>query len=36
MPQQQPLLEVKNLATRFKITGAYVNAVNGISYILNE
>src|SRR5512147_1786061 len=36
MPQQQPLLEVKDLATRFKITGAYVNAVNGISYALNE
>ncbi len=34
--QQQPLLEVKNLATRFKITGAYVHAVNGISYTLNE
>ncbi|HTP08758.1 MAG TPA: ABC transporter ATP-binding protein [Anaerolineae bacterium] len=34
--QQQPLLEVKNLKTRFKITGAYVNAVNGISYALNE
>jgi oligopeptide transport system ATP-binding protein len=36
MPQDQPLLEVKNLATRFKITGAYVHAVNGISYTLNE
>ncbi len=36
MPQDQPLLEVKNLATRFKITGAYVHAVNGISYSLNE
>lgn len=36
MPPQQPLLEVKNLATRFKITGAYVHAVNGISYVLNE
>ncbi|MBI5565484.1 MAG: ABC transporter ATP-binding protein, partial [Chloroflexi bacterium] len=36
MPSQQPLLEVKDLATRFKITGAYVNAVNGISYALNE
>ncbi len=34
--QQQPLLEVKNLATRFKITGAYDHAVNGISYTLNE
>ncbi len=34
--QQQPLLEVKNLKTRFKITGAYVHAVNGISYSLNE
>ncbi len=34
--QQQPLLEVKNLKTRFKITGAYVHAVNGISYALNE
>ncbi len=34
--QQQPLLEVKNLATRFKITGAYVHAVNGITYQLNE
>ena len=34
--QQQPLLEVRNLATRFKITGAYVHAVNGISYTLNE
>ncbi len=33
---QQPLLEVKNLTTRFKITGAYVHAVNGISYTLNE
>ena len=36
MPQDQPLLEVKNLATRFKITGAYVHAVNGITYSLNE
>jgi oligopeptide transport system ATP-binding protein len=34
--QQQPLLEVKNLKTRFKITGAYVHAVNGITYALNE
>ncbi len=34
--QQQPLLEVKDLKTRFKITGAYVHAVNGISYALNE
>jgi oligopeptide transport system ATP-binding protein len=34
--EQQPLLEVKNLKTRFKITGAYVHAVNGISYSLNE
>jgi oligopeptide transport system ATP-binding protein len=34
--QQQPLLEVKNLKTRFKITGAYVHAVNGISYALDE
>ncbi len=34
--QQQTLLEVKNLKTRFKITGAYVHAVNGISYILSE
>jgi oligopeptide transport system ATP-binding protein len=34
--QQQPLLEVKNLKTRFKITGAYVHAVNGITYSLNE
>ena len=34
--QQQPLLAVKNLKTRFKITGAYVHAVNGISYSLNE
>ena len=34
--EQQPLLEVKNLKTRFKITGAYVHAVNGISYALNE
>ena len=33
---QQPLLEVKNLTTRFKITGAYVHAVNGISYQLDE
>jgi oligopeptide transport system ATP-binding protein len=36
MSAQQPLLEVKQLATRFKITGAYVHAVNGISYTLNE
>jgi oligopeptide transport system ATP-binding protein len=36
MSDQQPILEVKNLATRFKITGAYVHAVNGISYTLNE
>ncbi len=34
--QQQSLLEVKNLKTRFKITGAYVHAVNGISYSLSE
>jgi oligopeptide transport system ATP-binding protein len=34
--QEQSLLEVKNLKTRFKITGAYVHAVNGISYSLNE
>jgi oligopeptide transport system ATP-binding protein len=34
--QQQTLLEVKNLKTRFKITGAYVHAVNGISYALSE
>jgi oligopeptide transport system ATP-binding protein len=34
--QEQPLLEVRNLKTRFKITGAYVHAVNGISYTLNE
>jgi oligopeptide transport system ATP-binding protein len=34
--QQQPLLEVKNLKTRFKITGAYVHAVNGITYSLDE
>ena len=34
--QQQSLLEVKNLKTRFKITGAYVHAVNGISYSLAE
>lgn len=34
--QQPPLLEVKNLKTRFKITGAYVHAVNGISYSLGE
>ncbi len=33
---QQPLLQIKNLTTRFKITGAYVHAVNGISYSLNE
>jgi oligopeptide transport system ATP-binding protein len=33
---QQPLLQVNNLTTRFKITGAYVHAVNGISYQLNE
>ena len=32
----KPLLEVKNLTTRFKITGAYVHAVNGISYQLTE
>jgi len=31
-----PLLEVKNLTTRFKITGGYVHAVNGISYRLDE
>ncbi|HZY44917.1 MAG TPA: ABC transporter ATP-binding protein [Anaerolineae bacterium] len=35
-PSQQPLLQIKNLTTRFKITGAYVHAVNGISYSLNE
>jgi oligopeptide transport system ATP-binding protein len=34
--QQQTLLEIKNLKTRFKITGAYVHAVNGISYSLSE
>jgi oligopeptide transport system ATP-binding protein len=34
--QEQTLLEVRNLKTRFKITGAYVHAVNGISYSLNE
>ena len=34
--EQQPLLEVKDLKTRFKITGAYVHAVNGISYVLDE
>jgi oligopeptide transport system ATP-binding protein len=33
---QQPLLQVNNLTTRFKITGAYVHAVNGISYRLDE
>jgi len=32
----KPLLEVKNLTTRFKITGGYVHAVNGISYQLSE
>ncbi|HLF27671.1 MAG TPA: ABC transporter ATP-binding protein [Anaerolineae bacterium] len=31
-----PLLEVKHLTTRFKITGGYVHAVNGISYQLTE
>jgi len=31
-----PLLEVKNLTTRFKITGGYVHAVNGITYALTE
>ena len=34
--KMKPLLEVKNLTTRFKITGGYVHAVNGISYQLKE
>ena len=31
-----PLLEVKNLTTRFKISGGYVHAVNDVSYQLFE
>lgn len=31
-----PILEVKNLATRFNTDAGVVNAVNGISYVLNE
>ncbi len=31
-----PLLDVKNLTTRFKISGGYVHAVNGVSYQLDE
>lgn len=36
LQSQQPILQVTNLTTRFKITGAYVHAVNGISYTLHE
>ena len=35
-PMEAPLLEVKDLTTRFKITGGYVHAVNGITYQLKE
>ncbi len=34
--KMKPLLEVKDLTTRFKITGGYVHAVNGITYQLME
>ena len=34
--KMKPLLEVKDLTTRFKITGGYVHAVNGITYQLTE
>ena len=32
----EPILEVKNLKVRFKVREGYVNAVNGITYYLNE
>ena len=35
-PGTMPLLEVRNLTTRFKISGGFVHAVNGVTFQLEE